>query len=129
MIDDEFVVVNWQAPADNGSPILGYIVYIRQSDNSTYAVEPDNCDGSDSTIASATVCTIPVTKLFVAPFNLYWGYNIYATVVGYNSVGNSAVSLPGFDAVLLTNPDPPRNLVEIEAQRTTTSITFGWSDG
>jgi hypothetical protein len=33
------VVVNWSAPTDNGSPILGYLILIRQSDLTTFSAD------------------------------------------------------------------------------------------
>jgi hypothetical protein len=60
---------------------------------------------------------------------LDWGANIYAKVIGYNIYGNSAISDPGFNAVILTSPDSPVNLSETVASRTITSITFSWQDG
>ena len=129
MVDDDSVIIDWEEPIDNGSPILGYYIYVRHSDDATFSLESDYCDGSDPAIAASTQCTIPVTELFAAPFNLYWGYNINAKIVAYNQVGNSAVSSIGSQAVALTEPDPPRNLQEVEAERTTTSISFSWSDG
>lgn len=35
----------------------------------------------------------------------------------------------GNDAVILTNPDAPVNLVEIVASRTPTSISIDWQEG
>jgi hypothetical protein len=40
------VIVDWEPPVDNGSPIIGYSIYLRQSDNITYSVSPSECDGS-----------------------------------------------------------------------------------
>jgi len=67
--------------------------------------------------------------LLLSPFSLDWGYNIYARIIGYNIYGNSALSDPGFDAIILTNPDPPVSLAETVDSRSKTSITFSWQDG
>jgi hypothetical protein len=47
------VIITWTAPYDNGSPILGYKVYVRQ-DNLIYTMETTNCDGSQTDIMTAT---------------------------------------------------------------------------
>ena len=73
MVGDESVIIDWEAPISNGSPIDGYFVYVQHSDGETFSLETDYCDGTDSAIAANTQCTIPVSELFAAPFNLYWG--------------------------------------------------------
>jgi hypothetical protein len=47
------VIITWTAPYDNGSPILGYKVYVRQ-ENLIYTMETTNCDGSQTDIMTAT---------------------------------------------------------------------------
>jgi hypothetical protein len=61
------VIFTWTAPDDGGSPITGYTVSIKQSDDSTYSVDLTDCDVSAST---ATTCTIPVTTLRTTPYSL-----------------------------------------------------------
>ena len=39
-----YVIFNWDAPVDNGTPITGYNVFIRQSDL-TFIVDRTICDG------------------------------------------------------------------------------------
>lgn len=58
-----------------------------------------------------------------------WGSNIYAKVIAYNDYGDSDISEAGFEAIILTIPDAPVDLVETEAKRTDNSITFTWSAG
>lgn len=117
------VLVQWTEPNDNGSPILGYKVYIRQSDDVTYTQETANCD------VSATQCEIPIADLRDVPYSLPWGSNIYAKIKGYNTYGDSAMSQAGYQAVILTIPDPPTNILEVEASRTANSITLSWTEG
>jgi len=88
-------VVDWSAPNDNGSEVIGYKIYIRQSDGVTYSLETDNCDGSTEALVLATQCTIPVSVLKAAPFSLPWGSNVFAKVIGYNIYGDSAMSQAG----------------------------------
>jgi len=59
------VIVSWIAPDNGGSPITGYTVTIKQSDN-IFSTDLINCDQSAST---ETSCTIPVSALRNAPFS------------------------------------------------------------
>lgn len=68
-ISTNTIVITWVAPADNGTPITSYNVKIRDS-SSDYVNELTACDGSDSAIVSTQECTIPLTTLYAAPFNL-----------------------------------------------------------
>jgi hypothetical protein len=43
------VIFNWDTPVDNGLPIIGYYVYIRQFDL-IYIVDRTVCDGLDLTV-------------------------------------------------------------------------------
>jgi hypothetical protein len=43
--------------------------------------------------------------------------------------GDSALSEPASQAIILTNPDPPVNLAEIIALRSITSISLSWDLG
>ena len=63
------VIIDWSAPAENGSPITSYTVTILQSDGLTYTEDTANCDGTDK-IISATQCTIPLSVLTSAPYSL-----------------------------------------------------------
>jgi hypothetical protein len=128
-IDGGNVVVDWSEPEDNGSPIIGYSIYLRQSDNVTYSIQPTDCDGSQQDMVTATQCSIPIDSLRISPFNLNWGSNIYAKVIGYNVYGNSALSDAGSEAIILTKPNAPINVAEIVISRSITSISFDWDNG
>ncbi len=93
------VFIAWIAPSNGGFAIIAYTVHIRKSDGG-YSTELVSCDGSNSAIASAQSCTIPITTLQAAPFNLAGGASIYATVIATNVFGSSAVSIAGNGAVL-----------------------------
>jgi hypothetical protein len=58
--------------------------------------------------------------LLVSPFNLPWGSSIFATVTATNTVGTSAISQAGNGAIILTNPDPPQNVINVP--QTTTAF-------
>ncbi len=42
----DYVILNWNAPVENGSPIIGYKVFIRKADL-TYIEDSTVCDGSN----------------------------------------------------------------------------------
>jgi hypothetical protein len=81
--------VTWIAPDNGGSAITEYTIFIRESDLTNYYIELSNCDGSEDGIVAAISCTIPVTVLKAAPFNLPWGSDVYAKVLATNIYGSS----------------------------------------
>jgi hypothetical protein len=104
-VSNTAVTITWTAPNSGGSPISSYTIKIRHSDNVTYSDQTSNCDGSNPAIFSALSCTIPISVLQAAPFNLDWGYDIYATVSASNVIGTSLTSVEGNGAKITTNPD------------------------
>lgn len=60
---------------------------------------------------------------------MVWGSSIYAKVIAFNNYGDSATSIVGNGAVILTNPDAPLSLSEVVASRAATSITISWTAG
>ena len=52
---------------------------------------------------------------------------MYAQVRATNVYGNSGVSTPGNGAVILTNPDPPTNVIQVVATTTPTAIGLTWT--
>jgi hypothetical protein len=127
-IDGYNVVINWAAPSDNGSPITGFKVLIRQN-NLVYTEELVNCDGSETSIITASKCSVPISVLIVTPYSLPWGANVFAKVIAYNIYGDSLTSEPGNEAIILTIPDSPVSLTETVSDRTDNTITFAWSEG
>jgi hypothetical protein len=66
--DDTSVIIDWVAPASNGSPITRYTILIRESDEVTYTEHVADCDGSDPTIISNTHCEVPLAALTAHPY-------------------------------------------------------------
>ena len=114
----DFVTVYWQEPETNGAEVISYTIYLRTSDDVTYVTELDNCDGSDAQILLYKMCTIHVSVFKADPFNLDWGRRVWAKFIATNVKGDSEESDPGTGAVIISNPDPPVNLVENYSQRT-----------
>jgi hypothetical protein len=72
---------------------------------------------------------VPISVLTVTPYSLPWGSNVHAKVIAYNIYGDSVISEPGNEAIILTVPDSPVSLVETVSERTDNSITFTWIEG
>ena len=115
--------MTWVEPDNKGSPIIGYTVTIRESDLTTYSVEPTNCDVS---LSAVTTCTIPVSALRAAPHSLDWGDSVFAKVIATNNYGNSVESLEGNGAVITTAPGVPTDLSEVYEQRTKSTLGLSW---
>lgn len=95
------VVITWSTPLDNGSTITSYTVTIMHSDGSTYTEDLVNCDGSDSSIVSATQCTIPLSVLTYPPYFLSSGDYVLAKVLATNVYGSSEASSAGSGATII----------------------------
>jgi hypothetical protein len=77
------------------------------------------------------MCTLPISALQAAPFNLGLGESIYAKVIAYNVIGNSPDSTSGNGAVIsiVVAPDAPISLARDSTTTTTSQIGLTWSDG
>lgn len=68
------VLINWDPLADFvteiGSPITSYRIMIQHADGVSFSEELTNCDGSDPTIVENTECTVPISVLLLAPYNM-----------------------------------------------------------
>ena len=93
--------------------------------------EPENvkCYGADPSILSNTECSVPKLTFRSSPFDLPWGSSIWAKVIAYNAYGDSAESLLGNGAVILTMPDAPTDLAEVYSERDATSLGLSWNEG
>jgi hypothetical protein len=118
------VIVTWTAPNDGGSPIIGYTVSIRESDDITFTTALTDCDMSSSTL---TTCTIPVTTLRSAPYIIEWGSSIYVKLIASNVYGDSLESVEGNGAIITTSPDEPTSVIEVDADRTKSSLGLTWT--
>jgi len=91
---DSNLIIDWTRPENGGSPIVGYIVKLRDNDGD-YHLETKYCDGSSLGARVWTSCTIPLTLLMDAPFNLLLGDRIFAKIQAINLYGVSLESVPG----------------------------------
>jgi hypothetical protein len=98
-------------------------------DGISYTEDELNCDGSVSSIISQKYCIVPVATFKDLPFELDWNTGVYANVQAFNAYGNSATSLTGNGATLVTIPDAPINLQNDASVTTATQIGINWEDG
>lgn len=122
-------MIDWTAPYDGGIEITSYTIEIRTTDAQVFDVDNFDCDGADATILANTQCTVPVATLREAPFSLAWGTGVYARIIATNWHGDSATSLVGNGAVILTYPDEPLNLMNNLEVTWGTTIGLTWDEG
>lgn len=77
----------------------------------------------------ARSCNVPISTLIVAPFNLLWGVDVYATVTAVNVYGSSLVSPAGNGAKILREPDAPVNLANDPSITSGSQIGLTWAQG
>lgn len=85
------MIVQWVAPASNGSPITSYRVKLQEK-SGVFSEELTKCDSANSALVTELKCTIPLLTLQATPFLLLLGDSIYATVTATNVYGESAAS-------------------------------------
>jgi hypothetical protein len=105
------VIIDWNKPVENGSPILGYKVYIRQSDL-TFTYSNLVCDATTVEALADTKCSVPLTTLIAAPYNLVQLGSVYAKIVAYNFYGDSISSDSANGALIYLVPDAPISLAK-----------------
>jgi hypothetical protein len=113
------VTINWVSPPNIGSVITAYTLAIQESNGIMFTPY--------ASCVIAIVCTVPITVLQNAPYNLAWGDSVYATVQATNAAGSSSVSAPGNGAPLVTNPDEPNFLANDNAITSSTVIGITWA--
>jgi hypothetical protein len=94
-----------------------------------FYVDTTDCDGSDSGIVSAALCSVPISTLSASPYDLPWGSSVQVKVTAENIYGVSGTSAVGNGAIILTYPDTPLNFVRDSSLNTATSITLNWYEG
>jgi len=129
--DEEYMVVDWSVPSDNGGlAILGYRVTVQAQDLS-WQSDLVNCDAStDSNIISAAACQIPTDVLRASPFSLLTGTSLNAKVIAFNTIGDSTSSISGNGSIMPivpTVPSVPLSLTRNNAITDQTQVSFTWS--
>lgn len=95
---DDYVIIDWTAPFNNGIVISGYSVTIR-SKAETY-LSTVACDGNDPQIVSATLCKVPLATLTASPYLLALGETVNVKIAATNTYGTSDFSAMGAGAVI-----------------------------
>lgn len=119
------ILISWSAPNSGGSPITSYKVLLKSWDGS-FNEETAHCDASQEDIFKNKQCSVPTSVLNEFPYSVQWGESVIAKVIAINQYGESAESLEGNGALMLTNPDAPVNLAEDLSGRSQTSVAFSW---
>ena len=115
------LTITFSAPSYNGgSAITAYSVAIQESNSSTFTTLSANCN------ISTTTCTVPISTLQAAPYNLVWGATVYAKVLATNAVGSSDLSVASGGVIITTNPDPPSSLANNAAITNVSIIALTW---
>lgn len=83
-VSGAFVVIEWQAPTSNGSPIISYKIEVRHSDFLTFSEDVSNCDGTQLSVITATACSIPLSTLTASPYSLTRGLSVWAKITASN---------------------------------------------
>jgi hypothetical protein len=122
------VIFDWNEPVNNGLPITGYEVYIRQFDLS-YILDRTVCDGLDLTVITNTECTVPLSDLSSIPYYLQLGHKIYIKVRAINDYGSSDLSEAGISDGMEFVPDAPVNLQDMVHITSDSVIGISWQEG
>ncbi len=81
---DKNVKIDWDTPDANFNPILGYKVEIQTSDSNVWYEDQVNCDGSNPTVRTNTVCQIPMLRFLQVPLNLQLSSPILVRISAFN---------------------------------------------
>jgi len=76
------VIIAWLAPSNNGSPIIGYRVYL-QSKSGSYIEEKKYCQNT-AALVTARSCTMPLIELIETTYGLALGDSVYAKIIAIN---------------------------------------------
>lgn len=124
------VKISWTESTDNGSPITGFKIYVKEIGQSgAYTLEDVGCSPQSVTILLNKFCYIDLTTLLAIPYNVDGGDSVYAKVSAVNFYGESALSVEGNGAYYTREPDSPIQVLEDVTGKTSTTINLVWQDG
>lgn len=87
------------------------------------------CNGFLQSVIDNTECTVPLSVLTSAPYNLLKGYSVNIKVVAVNDYGESDSSLVGNGAIVVLVPDAPILLTDLPEITSRTQIGIAWQAG
>lgn len=68
-----YVKVAWVEPFNGGSPVTGYRIFLRKSDQTSFAIDFSYCDGSQNDIFLAMQCLVPSSSFISQLYGYQWG--------------------------------------------------------
>lgn len=86
---NDHIIVDWNDPDFNGSPITSYSIYVREHATTTFVQESVDCDGNSADVVTNTGCIIYLSTLTAAPFNLVLNESVDVKIVSTNLYGDS----------------------------------------
>lgn len=117
-VTESSIKITWSHPADNGTPITSYNVFMAQCDPCV--------DVSDfSSIGTHTITDIALTPEFTAT-GLTRSATYKFRVQAVNYVGDSTISDASASILVAVVPDPPINLSIV--YQTTSSLKISWTE-
>jgi hypothetical protein len=97
------VLFRWAPPSSNGLSINQYVFKVASSQNMLYPIDACGSSYSES-------CTVQMSTLAAAPYNLVPGSTIYSTIEACNQVGCGASSDYNAGVAMTGNPSAVQNL-------------------
>ena len=85
------MVVDWNAPSANDTPILKYQIVFKKADGTTFIEDTANCSGTNGTIKTETKCSVVMSQVMTLT-GLQRGKLIVAKVRAENINGFSTYS-------------------------------------
>jgi len=124
------VIITWNDPNPNGSPLTGYKLYFNTHGSTTNFVEESvNCLGQSSAVLENRYCEVPFSTLTAAPYSLVLDEEIWVRVTANNFYGDSDPSEATNSGLVQLIPDAPVSLLNDPSVTDATQIKLTWSDG
>lgn len=114
------VLFRWNSPNSNGLAINDYVFKVASSQNVLYEIDACGSSFSES-------CTVQMSTLAAAPYNLVPGSTIYSTIQACNSVGCGQNSDYNQGVAMTGNPSAVQNLTYINSPSSVSSVVLSWS--
>jgi hypothetical protein len=68
-------------PIENGSPITGYLIYVQATNDGDFIQESFECNGATAAIIDARRCSVQLSTLTAAPYNLVLDEEVKVKVI------------------------------------------------
>jgi hypothetical protein len=121
------LVLTWTAPHDNSATITAYKIEILDKAGTNWNEETEYCNGADAYVMGNRTCSIPMSKLYAAPFSLALADPIYVRVSAYNVNGWSPTSTPSSGATTVRTTPTRMNAPVRDAASSDSQIIVTWT--